>query len=315
MVGSCSTRPGATTGPPVAVEAGVDEWRVAFGTSIVSGPCGGFDLGPCWRGQWFPGVGVLTVEGHPAGPGALAPPAGLPAAYQDVLDQLAEWGHVPTRLLGISRLDSTVTLRFSEARQGTLLLAGLAGLDWPAAEAIARPAVWPRSVAVVHPKGRSRQLRGYDKGQERGDVAAGTAEPGELIRLEAQWRFKGDRRPSVAELSPDAVRSRFESRFLPLYRSTKGVKIATLPTITAELADRAAAGDLTHRQVERLTGYLVLQDRRATCCYPGRTAKRRRAELREQGLVAAPGFSEPVEVELASVLEAALDSEHWGARG
>lgn len=37
----------------------------------------------------------------------------------------------------------------------------------------------------------------------------------------------------------------------------------------------------------------------------------RRAELRDHGLVLVDSFFEPVEVDLASVFEATLDSEAW----
>jgi hypothetical protein len=67
--------------------------------------------------------------------------------------------------------------------------------------------------------------------------------------------------------------------------------------------------------MERLGGFIIAElGGGARSAYPERTYKRRRAELREHGLVVADDFFQPVEVELGAVLERALDTPLWDAR-
>jgi hypothetical protein len=75
------------------------------------------------------------------------------------------------------------------------------------------------------------------------------------------------------------------------------------------------AGELTYRQTERIGGALVIELGGAAGHYSRRTHYRRRAELREHGLVLADEFYAPVAVEMGAVLEACLDSPLWGSRG
>jgi hypothetical protein len=75
------------------------------------------------------------------------------------------------------------------------------------------------------------------------------------------------------------------------------------------------AGELTYRQAERIGGALVIELGGAASHYTRRTHYRRRAELREHGLVLADDFYAPVEVDMGRVLEACLDSPLWGSRG
>jgi hypothetical protein len=49
--------------------------------------------------------------------------------------------------------------------------------------------------------------------------------------------------------------------------------------------------------------------------YSRSTYYKRRAELRQSGYVLADDYFTPVEVDLAAVLEAALETPLWGARG
>jgi hypothetical protein len=130
---------------------------------------------------------VLALEGHPCAEG-LAEPWELETAYQDALDDLRDWGHVPTAFAGLSRLDTTVTQRMSR-HEGQAVLAGLAALDVPECDPLVRgkPA---HSNAFVHVRGRRVLGRAYDKGRE-----AGIAPPWELIRLEDQFRPSADSRP------------------------------------------------------------------------------------------------------------------------
>jgi hypothetical protein len=317
-VGSSNTRPRATSGPSAAVvtEAGVDTWRLAFDTSLAIDPSwrrygeGGSFLREDASGymlQWYPGFGRLCVEGHPRKDG-LCPPWELEDAYQELLDSLAENGITRlSRFAGVSRLDSTVTQRFGNPREGQAVLMGIAALDipWCKPKVVGRP---PETVYLIHERGRGRVLgRAYDKGLE-----AGTAERGELVRLEDQRRFAARQRPGRDAFHADYVRGRFEQRFRALWRSAKGVKVAAVPVVARELAARACRGEITHREMERLAGFVLAEVAGvAKSAYPDRTYKRRRAELREQGLVVADAFFEPVEVDLGLVLERALETPMW----
>jgi hypothetical protein len=104
------------------------------------------------------------------------------------------------------------------------------------------------------------------------------------------------------------VQERFERRFLPLAKATKGLTVASLPVLTRKLHEQLIEGEITALQAFRLAGFLMLDgagvSRRSTYRY--------RAELRERGLVVADAFFEPVEVNLGEVFEACLSSERWG---
>lgn len=69
--------------------------------------------------------------------------------------------------------------------------------------------------------GRKTLGRLYDKG-----AASGQAERGRLIRPERQDRFARVARRDVTELTVAYVRERFQRRFLPLWKASKGVTVA-----------------------------------------------------------------------------------------
>jgi hypothetical protein len=286
------------------VEAGVDTWRLLFRTTLDRPPAEPiFDVGR-YKAQWFAGHAVLAVEGHPSASG-LARPWALEEAYQEVVSELASWGHTPTGFAGVARLDTTVTQRMT-AQEGQAVLAGLAALDVPACHPVVRgkPA---HSVAYVHARGRRILGRAYDKGRE-----AGIASAWELIRLEDQYRPKAGSRPGRNEFHAEYIRERFRKRFLPLYRSARGVKVTGLPVIAKDVSERIQAGELDTRRAERMVGSLLLLAVGAP--YSRSTYYKRRAELRDSGYVLADDFYAPVEVDLAAVLEAALETPLWGDR-
>ena len=131
--------------------------------------------------------------------------------------------------------------------------------------------------------------------------------------MEDQRRYASASRPQRDRFHAEYVRGRFEQRFRALYRSAKGVKVAAVPVLAKELATRARAGELAHREMERIGGFILAElGGGARSAYPERTYKRRRAELREHGLVVADDFFEPVEIELRAVLERALETSLWG---
>lgn len=150
QVGSSSTRPSLQPETPRVTEAGVDTWRLLFRTTLDTPPeTPIFDVGR-YKAQWFAGHSILALEGHPS-PEGLAEPWSLESAYQEVLQDLQRWGHVPTAFAGLARLDSTVTQRMDRS-EGQAVLAGLAALDVPTCDPVVRgkPA---HSIAFVHVSG------------------------------------------------------------------------------------------------------------------------------------------------------------------
>ena len=135
--------------------------------------------------------------------------------------------------------------------------------------------------------------RAYDKGRE-----AGTAEAWELIRLEDQFRPASGKRPGRENFHAEYVRGRFHKRFVPLYRSARGVKVTGLPVVAKDVAERVHAGELDVRRAERMMGSLLLLS--AGAPYSRSTYYKRRAELRDNGYVLADDFFTPVEVDLAA---------------
>ena len=280
------------------IEAGVDTWRLLFKTSRPHG-CEIFELGN-YKAHWMPGLSLLAVEGHPT-PGRLCPGDGLALAYDQVRGLLdREVGSYDFK--GVSRLDATATRVFDAGQEGIAFLQGFSALDWPRLkpEVIGKP---PETVYLLARNGRGRKLaRAYDSGALRG-----THTRGEAIRLEDQGRFASGARPTL-DIDP---RARFHRRFVPLWQSMKGVRVASLPILTEAVRKQLAAGDLSTAEAERMIGFLHLNT--AGAAYERRTWFRRRRELRDHGFVVADGFFESVDVDLGAVLEEALESPAWGS--
>ncbi len=309
--GASNTRPTAKNGRDT-IEAGVDTLRVLFSCGAASGKT----LYPICdeagevvaTAQWYPGLATIAVEGHPVR-GKLASPWETQDAMFAWGRALVDQGHArDVSFRAVSRLDSTATTVFEHGSAGVAFLQGMAALDWPRL----KPVVYgkpPETVALTYRNSRGRIVaRGYDTGLLRGGY-----ERGEAIRLEDQRRFSSGRRPSDV-FARGFARERFERRFLPLYKASRGVTVASVPVLAERVSTMVDRGELSPSTAARLLGFVAIQtDARQR--FAVRTARRYRAELRELGLVVADDFFEPIEVELSSVLEAALDSPHWGANG
>lgn len=310
--GVCNTHLTAKNGRPKIVEHGIDSWRLVryldedcdidrarrlmpegrFADRL-SGHVVGF----------LPGHRMLWIEGHPTVEG-LADPAALGDLEAGLLERLKLAGIPTGRDAGLARVDATVTVKYDSAREGHAVLAGLAALDLPRTKPVVfgKPpqTVWLQSRSV---KSARVLARVYDKGLE-----SGRAPVGREIRFEDQRRYTKETRRAVQEMDPEYIACRFLGRFESMRRSAAGVRVASLSVLSGELAERVNNDELTRRQSDRLIGYLVMQQAGARSM-PARSDRRVRRELRDQGLVLADDFFEPLDLDLGETLEAI--AEPW----
>lgn len=245
---------------------------------------------------------MIAVEGHPGGPQALARPESLTEAYERVEGLLGPYG---ATFAGVSRVDLTVTHEFVREAEARAFFAGMSAIDLPRCET-SRRGHPVHSVWWTGTKGRSIVARVYDKGLERGGEAF------RFARMEDQRRTKPGARPGLSEVSDgEWCRQRFRARWERIMRTVDGVRAASFPVLAQALADEARYGYRDVREAERLAGALVLLTGGAGEAYSRRTFYRRRAELREAGYVVADDLLEPVEVDLGSVVGAAIAAEGW----
>jgi hypothetical protein len=215
----------------------------------------------------------------------------------------------------LRRCDATVDFDPGSGARGLAILAGVAAVATtaPRSQAEVRFAKdGSGAVETVYVRGYSGVKildRWYDKGLE-----SGFAPRGERVRAEDQRRYPKGHRRGIHELEGAYVRSKFQQRFYPLWQATKGVTVAGPLVVADRIAELVEEeGELSARQAEQLAGYVVLQRRGVRASRA--TTYRRRAHLRELGLVVADGCLEEVEVDLHQVLDEALESPAWGAQG
>lgn len=272
--------------------------------------------------------GLLLPEGLPVGPLRVGPV------------EVREDGR--PGFAGVRRCDATVDLRFDSSAEGLAFLQGVAAIGMPRA----KQAVWrdvggaydqvadyarqeafangcdeladtPREIRALASRpietvafyghgGHKMLARVYDK-----SVEASLGRRGTLIRPEDQRRYTKGTRRGVDELHAAYVRNQFHRRFVPLYQASEGIKVGGSEAIAAKLGELVDDGVITIRQAERILGYAGLEQ---AGVWRGdrRTYFRRRAELREAGLVLDDLGIDQVEVDVAAVLEQALEAEAWG---
>lgn len=299
------------------------------------------------RVGWFPGSGLAFAEGHPAeilaGVDGLCPPVGLPSALEGLERQLWDLGlpveprrgrskmrgqyalqrEVSHRdgFAGVRRVDSTLDVEVDTGPEGVAILAGVAALLRASAGGQAQVIFQPGgggAVETVYWRGHSGKRvlgRWYDKG-----VESGAAARGRLIRPEDQRRFPKDSRRCAAEFTTDYVRSQFQRRFEPLWRASEGITVGSVDRLTEQLRERLEHGAISYAEAERLGGSMLLSripvDELAPEVRQSRaTGFRRRARLRELGLILADGVFDEVEVDLHDVLDEILGTDAWGRRG
>ncbi len=304
--GACNTRLSPKTRTP---DAGCDTWRLIFKTADPlppKGKLGHYDVLP------FASHSSFVLDGHPT-PGKLSNGRELFEALDAACALAVDHVGPHTTFEGPSRVDSTANLGMESAAEGIALLSGCAALidSLPGVkpEVIGKPA---ETVYWLSKRGRGAKLaRGYEASAMHPELAA---ERWEVIRFEDQRKLRRGRRPVTQDLiDPAYYRSRWRERFEPLWKHSKGVKVVSGSELPRKAKDLIRSGAMTYRQAERAVGFAVLASVGEA---PSRASTyERRALLRDHGLVLSDDFFEPVEVELADVLERALDSPAWGAYG
>lgn len=182
------------------------------------------------------------------------------------------------------RLDTACDVTMVDPRRGVEFLdacsrlvppAGMKTTSWRAPEAV-------ETVALR--LGRNVVARIYDRNEARralGDVTAGPR--GEVIRLEAQRRWKGEA-PSIAEvLTPEQLSNEWWTRFASL----DGMSAGSAGDIVDHVVDLVRLGDLSPQRGTSLIGAAAIFDRGTA---PGKmwssqTVASRRRDLRSAGLL------------------------------
>lgn len=355
-------RGACTSSTPAAAKmtatAGIDTWSPCWYVdpdSMAAGIMNELATTPSGRGSLLPDAvlghrvgwhrlsGMLYAEGHPGGDGALLVPDELPAALGDLEQALIAHGvpvppglaHEGSRIAqtddldgfgGIRRCDATVDYRTSSRSEGLAILAGAAAVaaTVPRAQASVRYAKdGSGSVETVYLHGCAGKRvlgRWYDKGLE----SFGLGRRGQLIRIEDQRRYPKGLRRGVDELTTGYCRHKLQERFLPMWKATKGVKVASVNVLGEKIADLAYEGEITWSAADYLAGYVFLE-RYGRRLGPDASEKQRaaldrmnrdrRKRLREHGLVHAQGAMEEVEVDLHAVMEQVMDEAAWTPQG
>lgn len=323
--------------------AGIDTWSPCWYVdrdSLAGAWLDGIATVPTARGRllprpvlghrigWDRASGLLFADGHPSADG-LCSAGDLPAAFDGLVAAMLESGvPIPNGMTadvwlgagdggcredgfaGLRRVDATLDLAVDSAAEGLGILAGVAAVtrDAPSSKA---EVIWSddgRCVETVYLRGRGGKKvlgRWYDKG-----VESKTAGPGRLVRPEDQRRYVKGTRRSVEEYTAPYTRAKFHQRFLPLWQASKGVTVAGPIILAKKLAERVEAGDITPAQADDLAGFLVMEAVQVQ--RSGRTRRRRRAQVRELGLVLADGVLQEVEIDLHDVLDQVMDGGTWG---
>lgn len=332
-------------------QAGIDTWSVCWRVAEDSPAARAMDelaTVPAARSRlleeslaghrvgWFPASRLVFAEGHPGGD-RLGSPEALPAA-RDVVERAisdygialprgrarSRWGGVDRPqcadslpgFAGVRRLDATLDLTFDSSSEGLALLAGVAALQFPRMKS----AVWRETsghrvetVALYGHSGKKMLGRWYDKG-----VESGTAKRGTLIRPEDQRRWPSQTRRDVEELSSTYVRDKFQQRFAPLWRASKGITVATADELGQKLAQLTSTGDVWGPRALQLLGHLHAEQAGLDIPVKPRTRRRYASECRDLGLVPvplAPDEAAPLELDLHDVLAEVLETDAWERRG
>lgn len=274
---------------------------------------------------WFPASGLVWAEGHPQ-PDGLASGEQLPQVLCDLEEAL--WDHgIPVQpratrsawapgrpqtadrqagFAGVRRLDVTADLHYDSSAEGLAVLTGIAALNLPRTKLQMWRAHGLLETVAFHGLSGGKMLaRWYDKSREAGLGARGT-----VIRAEDQRRWPSQQRRGVEELTTPYCRDKFQQRFTPLWRATKGVTVGGPMVLASRLADLQDEGVLTPREAEQLAGYAILHEAGAVRCSRWTEQRRRRSAL-DAGVVLADDAMNEVRVDLHDVLDRVMDEAAW----
>lgn len=214
-------------------------------------------------------------------------------------------GLSPGLEVGVGRADLASELRFENGRDGLDVLRAAASAELPWLKVGVEGMKDGRLETVYWraARGRSIQLRLYDKG-----VETGTAEPGEWLRLERQRRYRKEREPAVSDLLGGSLRSEFIGRELAaLVERQSQLHVCDEIGAQRRIEELVGSGEMSYQLGESLLGYVWLRHSGV----PDRTARRRESQLRQYGLTLKRGQVERQVVELAEVVGRFAD--RWAA--
>jgi hypothetical protein len=207
---------------------------------------------------------------------------------------------------GVRRLDVTADVVYASPADGLAVLCGVAGVSMPRMKTQTwRGAGHLETVAFHGLAGGKMLARWYDK-----SVEAGSGRRGTIIRAEDQRRFPARDRRGVEELTTAYCRDKFQSRFLPLWRATKGITVGGPIVLASKLGELVREGQITYQTAEQIVGFAFL-DAAGEYSASRWTAQRRRSAARELGLVLADDSLTEVEVDLHEVLEEIMETGAW----
>ncbi len=216
----------------------------------------------------------------------------------------------PSSLVGekcyLRRADLSADVFFTYPDQGLRFLRGLAALDLPRTKTDA----WRKDgrIETIYYRTPSRgrvRLRIYDKGAE-----AGSAPPGQLLRLEHQWRFEKRNQREPSSMARDDLGRMWEGQ-LKTWEAADNVVVADLNGTQRVIVNAVNEGTLSAFTAERLLGHLLLRGRGMTKEWWSAKGKpylwsRRSRELRQLGLIldenGLGGSQEEAELPLGTVL-------------
>ncbi|MGA2319481.1 MAG: hypothetical protein ABSG95_01895 [Solirubrobacteraceae bacterium] len=156
--------------------------------------------------------------------------------------------------VSLRRADLACDLSFMDGATGLALLRGLAALDVPRRKSVTyKRDGRVETVNYCTQKLGHIKLRCYDGGVHRG-----THRPGELVRVEAQLRFKGAARPDPSEWAQQDLGKLWQGK-LAAWEGTEEVVLAGLNAMEREITDAVAAKRLKLPAAETLIGNLRLR--------------------------------------------------------
>jgi hypothetical protein len=204
----------------------------------------------------------------------------LETAAERGAELLAEAGvlvDVDASTARVGRCDLAAELLFGDGRDGLALLRAAAHVDlpWLKAGTEGERRTGLETVYWRNVRGRSIQLRLYDKGRE-----TGSDEPGRWLRLERQHRARKARERTVAEFAPLDHAQLFTGRELVAIAAAAEQVRVDRPRAISELRQLHDRGTIDARTLERLAGFVATEGHGLSRA----TRYRRWSELRSHGV-------------------------------